>query len=399
MQIGVISPQDWGLSTPNEIQELMIPGVGASPVELERRLRACTYEWLPLQFDETAGAFHGYYSARERRLEPPQTVNLIAPWQLLAAYDHYHDEKLLAMSRRAGEWFSQHFVVTHPMSVVRGGVREGERSAEVWTKFAAEYVILNVGLQRRTADPLYLRRARESAGFLIQSARHGFSPKYNEQTGRWQDWGWQSFGRVVEAFLDLERATGDGAWRSQALRWGEWGLGLQGGDGGFYLIDNDYFNTDLAADELRALVFLYELEGDASFRESAQRFADWLLVRQRPDGAWPLTLDRDGNVVVATVGPGDVPNIAIALLRLYSATGLAQYREAALRAFKYSLSQQALPGSPHPYLDDPRVLWGFWSWDPYYDYTLSADQSTHHIRGMLFLQIYALTSGLSAGLD
>ena len=154
MPIGVISPQDWGLPAPESIPEQMIPGVGVSPAELERRIRACTYEWLPQQFDDVAGAFHGFYSARERRLEPPQTVNLIAPWQLLAAYDHYHDEKLLAMGRRAAEWFSQHFVVTHPMSIVCGGVREGARSPEVWTKFTAENVILNVGLHRRTADPV-----------------------------------------------------------------------------------------------------------------------------------------------------------------------------------------------------------------------------------------------------
>ncbi|MCK4450436.1 MAG: hypothetical protein KAX26_07580, partial [Anaerolineae bacterium] len=70
------------------------------------------------------------------------------------------------------------------------------------------------------------------------------------------------------------------------------------------------------------------------------------------------------------------------------------YWQVAMRAFRYSLSTQAVPGSDHPYLDDPRVLWGFWSWDPYYDYTLSADQSTHHVRGMMFLLDYLpLASG------
>jgi hypothetical protein len=78
----------------------------------------------------------------------------------------------------------------------------------------------------------------------------------------------------------------------------------------------------------------------------------------------------------------------MALLRLHSVTGEGAYREAAIRAIRYSLSVQAIPGSQHPYLNDPRVRWGFWSWDPYYDHSLSADQSTHHVRGMMFLLDY-----------
>jgi len=219
----------------------------------------------------------------------------------------------------------------------------------------------------------------------VQSARHGFAPRYNLRTSRWEELGWQSFGRAVEACLEMERATLAPDWRERAIRWGELGLALQAADGSFYLIDGEYFNTDLAADELRALTFLFERTGRQEFLEAAQRFAGWLLAWQREDGAWPLTIDRDSNVVVPTVGPGDVPNLGIALLRLYAATGAEAYRAAAYRAFRYSLSVQAVPGSVHPYLDDPHVRWGFWSWDPYYDYTLSADQSTHHVRGMLFL--------------
>ncbi len=385
MQVGVISPQDWGWPVFRGASEAPIAGVGVSVAELEQRLRANTYEWLLGQFDEQQGAFHGFYRALQRQLEPPQTVNLIAPWQLLAAYDRYGDKLLLATACRAADWCYRHFVVSHPMSVVGGGVREGATSDELWTKFAAEFVILCVGLHRRTADEAYLQRARQSAGFLVQSARHGCAPRYDLRASAWRALGWQSFGRAIEAFLELERATVEPLWHEHALRWGELGLSLQAADGGYYLIDGEYFNTDIAADELRALAFLYERTGRQAYLDAAQRFAGWLLDRQREDGAWPLTIDRDGNVVVPTVGPGDVPNIAIALLRLHAITGEARYRAGALAAFRYSLGIQATPGSAHPYLDDPHVRWGFWSWDPYYDHTLSADQSTHHARGMMFL--------------
>ena len=63
-------------------------------------------------------------------------MNLIAPWQLLAAYDRYHDARLLDMARRAAEWFYRRHVVDHPMSVVAGGVRDGVATDHLWTKFA-----------------------------------------------------------------------------------------------------------------------------------------------------------------------------------------------------------------------------------------------------------------------
>jgi uncharacterized protein YyaL (SSP411 family) len=388
MEIGVISPQDWGLPVADASSEVPVPTVGLSPRQLERRIRGNVYEWLPRQFDNQVGAFYGFYRAPSQEFEPPQTANLIASWELMAAYDRYHDRDLLTKAVSATNWFYNHFVVTHPMSIGIGGVRDTAHREELWVKYTAEVVMSNLGLYRRMGEQAYLHRALQSAGFLIQATRHDFSTKYDERRARWHTLGWQSFGRVIEAFLELEDATGDTSWGERALQWGEHGLALQAEDGSFYLIDDEYFNTDLAADELRALIFMRERTEDSSFMEAAVRFADWLLAWQREDGAWPLTIDRAGNVVVQTVGPGDVPNIAIGLLRLHALTGQDKYWQAAAEAYRYSASTQAVSGSEHPYLDDTNVRWGFWSWDPYYDATLSVDQSTHHVRGYMFLLDY-----------
>ncbi len=396
MRIGVISPQDWGLPVASRTSETHIPGLGASPAELDRRMRGNVYQWLPRQLDPETGAFYGFYRAPDGYREPPQTVNLIASWQLMAAYDRFGDNQLLEHARQSLDFYYRQFVVSHPMSVVRGGARDGVATHEIWTKFSAEFVIGALGLYRRAKQNTWLERAEQGGRYLLQAARHGFAPRYRLDTGRWGDldFGWDSWGRVVEACLDLAAATEDVSWRDLAMRWGEHGLSIQAEDGCFYLIDREYYNTDLAADELRALIFLYEITKDERFLHTALRFADWHLAHQRPDGAWAMTLDRDGNVVVPTVGPGDVPNIAIALLRLHYVTGEARYLEAALLALRYSLSMQVLPDSGQPYADDPNVQWGFWSWDPYYDYTLSGDQSTHHVRGMMFALDY-LDSGHS----
>jgi hypothetical protein len=388
MKYGIISPQDWGLAVADTTSREPIPGLNISPFDLEQRIYHCTYQWAQRHFDDEAGAFYGFYSAVDQCFEPPQTVNLIAPWQLLAAYDHYRDADLLTRASRASDWFYNHFVMTHPMSIVIGGVAESLPTTELWTKFASEYVMLCLGLYTRTGKTVYFDRARQSAGFLVQATRYHYRPKYNTGQSAWQEKGWQSFGRVIESFLLLAEVSEEPGWRDYAFKWGEYGLGLQAADGGFYLIDDDYFNTDIAADELRALVFLHEQTHRADFFQAAERFADWLIARQREDGSWPLTIDRDGNLVVPTAGPGDIPNIAIALLRLHHVTGKASYLDAACRSLRYSLTMQILPGGEHPYHDDPNVQWGFWSWDPYYDYTISGDQATHHVRGFLFALDY-----------
>ncbi len=388
LKIGVISPQDWGLKAVHTASLDQIEGLGISAAELEKRIHNCTYFWAQRHYDPAAGAFYGFYSAPNQRFEPPQTVNLIAPWQFLATYDHYQVDTLLEQAERATDWFYRHFVVTHPMSVVIGGVRESLPEGELWTKFAAEFVLLNAGLYTRTNKPTYRERAEQSGMFLIQSMRHNFAPKYDTRLNEWRAKGWQSFGRVIEAFLILNEITGAEVWRDRAVQWGDYGLTLLADDGGLYLIDDEYFNTDIAADELRAFTFLHELTARGDYLSAAERFAGWLIEHQREDGAWPLTIDRDGNIVVPTVGPGDVPNIAIALLRLHAVTGKAAYLDAALRALRYSLSVQVLPDSEQPYSDDPNVQWGFWSWMPYYDYTVSGDQATHHVRGFLFALDY-----------
>ncbi|MDI7247484.1 MAG: AGE family epimerase/isomerase [Bacillota bacterium] len=389
---GIVSPRDWQLEpATRQMSSVIEAWTGITYDELERRWRGAT-DWLLRQFNEETGAFHGFYRAIERTFEPPQTVNLIAPMQLLAAHDRYGDVHLLETARRSAEWFYYHFVVSHPMSVVQGGVRDTS-APELWIKYTAEFCMLNQALYTRTGDGVYLYRARQAAGFLVQSQRHGFSPKFNTKDEEWEQKGWMAFGRVVEAFLGLYELTNDAVWRERAIAWGEHALTLQAKDGCFYLIDMEYYNTDLAADPLRALVFLFEETGDARYLQAARHFGDWHLAHQRPDGAWPLTYDSDGNVVCEIVGPGDIPNIGIALLRLYRATKETRYIRAAINTMRYSISVQVDPGTHSPYADDPNVAWGFWSWQPHYDYTLSGDQSTLHVRGMMFLTDYLSSLG------
>ena len=349
---------------------------------------------LPLADAQLAGrqgAFAGYYRVADHAFEAPQLTNLIAPWQLMAAYDRYGDGGFLDKATQAANWVYQNMVETHPMSPVVGGVRDAWQPEEVWTKFTAEHVTLNIGLLQRTEYTEYLRRAIQSARVLVQAGLHDHATKYEHQEERWVTRGWQSFGRIIEAYLSLYRVTRDDRWLGAALSWGEFGLSKQAPDGGFYLINDEYYNSDIAADELRAFTFLYELTGLSQFRLAAERFADWHLSSQRPDGAWLLSVGRFGNPVSEYVGPGDVPNIAIALLRLHWALGDPRYLASALKAMRYALTRQVVPGDAQPFSEDEGAQWGYWSWDPYYDYTMSGDQVTHLVRGLWFMLDYLAT--------
>jgi hypothetical protein len=297
----------------------------------------------------------------------------------------------LYRARQACEWFHEQLVETHPMSFVLGGVRDTLRPVQLWTKYTADYVVLNLALYDRTGNHVYLYRAVQSGKFLLQSQNHNFAPKYDHHIEEWMTRGWQSFGRVVVAMLALHDITEDEDWMDWAVTWGEYGAKLQAPDGCFYLINDNYYNSDVAADEMRALVRMYRRTERRIFLDAALRFADWHVDHQRPNGSWWLSVDRYGTTVGNMVGPGDVANIAISLMMMHRTTEEIKYLASAVRALRYSLGIQATPDSGAPYLDDPNVLWGFWSWDPYCDCTLSSDQSTHHVRGYLFFLDYFLS--------
>lgn len=383
-----VSPQSWGLAPSNDSDSRHLAALGLPMRELEARAKHNTYDWLLNQFDNDAGAFHGYYDPRTHELAAPQTVNLIAPFQLIAAFDRYEDEQLLFMARRSADWLETMMVESHPMSLVLGGVRDNIKPTQLWTKYTADYVTLNLALYERMDDEELLRRAIHSSKFLLQSQNHGFAPKYDDAIEQWLKIGWQSFGRVIVAMIALQEATGDERWLDRAMLWADYGVSLQDSSGCFYLINGDYYSSDIAADEIRGLLRAAWRTQLSRFRNAAVRFADWHCDDQLPNGAWPLSIDRWGVTVCDYVGPGDVPNIAIAMLLVHKDTDDPRYLATVVRALRYSVTQQCLPGDEQPYFDDPRLHWGFWSWDPRYDYTMSADQSTHHVRGYWFFLDY-----------
>lgn len=391
LTFSTVSSKDWGIDRiPEGDKNKVFKYTGYSYDELEERWKNATYKFLINNYNEDVGAVWGHYDPKIQKNEKPNLTNLIAPMQFLAIYDKYNDIDMLNRAKSCADYVYKSSTIWWPMHMWQGGVRDtGEMDGQVWVKYTAEELLLFIAIYNRTGDEEYLRRARQNAAFLKQAERHGFMFTFNVREQKWQDNGWKTFGRVIEAYLALYDATKEEKYLERAKAWGNYGVGLQAPNGCFYLIDDYFYNTDIAPNEIRGLTYLYEVTKNEVYVESARRYANWHIEHQREDGGWLLALDRDNEVVCDVVGPGDPANIGISMLRLHYVTKDDRYLDSAIKALKYSVKMQAVPGCIYDkYMDDQKVRWGFWSWEPTLDWTLCGDQSVHHVRFMIFAADY-----------
>ncbi len=388
-----VAPAGWGLPWPlgDESNDRLVNALGLDSNQLLERVKHIGYDFLLGLFDPVQGALHHFYRADRQAFGEFDSGNFLMALNFVLMYDLFGDQAMLERARRCFQFGMEHEVETRPMAFWRGGVKDGDRPQDLWVKYTGDAFWLAQALERRTGDVFYSQALSMFHNFFKRAREAGYQYTFDRQTYRWRDLGnvWQSFGLPVTAYLERYESTGDPRWRAEALGWGESGLRQQAEDGLFYLLDGVFWNSDLTAPELRGLVYLWEETGDERYLDAAIRFADALVSRQNTEGSWPLGMDRDGEVSIATVGPGDGPNIALSLIRLHGATGDDRYLASAVRAVRYGLELEAVEGGRYPwFLEDPHVHYGFWSWDPLTDFTLSGDQSIHHLRGMMFLASY-----------
>lgn len=387
-----VVPQDWGMPPASfDGDPLVERALGVAPERLRARLVHALRDFVGGLYDEDVGALRHYYRPDVQYLSEFDSGNFLMALNFLVLHDLESDAEALTRARSCYDYAMEHYCDRHPMAFWQGGVRDGFRPAELWVKYTGDAAWLAAALYRRTRDDAYLFDLRRFHNFFKRAREAGFAYTFDTHRYAWRRTGnvWRAFGFPLTAYLELFEATDDPHYLSEAVNWGRHGLSLQEENGSFLLIDGQFWNSDLTAPELRGLVNLWEVTGDDAYLRSAVRFADWLLERQRPDGAWPLGIDRDGEVCAETVGPGDPPNIALSLVRLHGATGDDAYLRSAIRAVRYGLSMQACEEGRYPeYLTDSRAKWGFWSWEPLHDTSLSGDQSIHHVRGALFLVSY-----------
>ncbi|RLE07342.1 hypothetical protein DRJ00_08310 [Candidatus Aerophobetes bacterium] len=388
-----ITPEDWGIQKPNEEgKKKVFKYLGISYEELEKRWKNAVYKFAASHFDNKVGACHHFYLAKAKCFNGFDSGNFLIGINFLIMYDRYKDKEMLDKTEKCFWYAYENCTDIHPMHTWQGGVRCGEKPWELYVKYTGDAVLAATALYRRTKNDRYLFCLKQFHNFLKQARQQGFKFKFNTNTYKWTDTGycWRSFGFPLVGYIKMYAITSEEKYLENARAWADYGLSLQADNGCFYLLDNMFWNSDLTAPELRGLVFLYEITKEEKYLNSAIKFANWLIKHQRDDGAWPTGIDREDEVCAPHVAPGDPANIGVSLIRLHKVTGEKKYLNSAMQTVKYSIKMQAAEGGAYPHcLDDPRVHWGFWSWDPPYDkWDLSGDQSVHHIRGMMFVADY-----------
>lgn len=385
----VVSSADWGLAEGPLDDQAVTQALGHPYAELERRCRNAVEEFVLGTYDESVGAARHYYSALEQRMDEFDSGNFLIGLNFLTMFDRYGDEEMLRRAESCYRWAYDNCTETHPMFTWQGGVRDGFAPHELYVKYTADAFVTALALHARRPSDDYLHQIAQYHSFLKRARRAGFKFTFDRSTYTWTDVGfsWNGFGGPVLAYLQAHETLGDPRYLEEAKLWGDYGLSRQEPDGGFYLLDREFWNSDLTALELRSLVHLHEVTGEAAYLRAARQYADWLVKHQRPDGAWPIGIDIDGEVCAPNVGPGDMPNIAMSLVRLHMHAGDQAYLDSAVRAVRFAIGKQ-LVSAQQPYWDDERARWGFWSWEPAYDWTLSGDQVVHHARGIILLADY-----------
>jgi len=381
----MVSSADWQLDDgPITSGETVVERLGLDYDTLRERCRQAVYSFVNRTFDPQVGAVHHYYEAPTGRYDAFDTGNFLIAMNFLTMYDRYGDVEMLDRAESCYRWAYRNCTEIHPMFSWQGGVRDGFAPHELYVKYTADAFVTALALHARRPHDDFLFHMTQYHSFLKRARQAGFAFTFDTRTYDWKSHGfsWCGFGGPILAYLQAHELLGDSRYLDEAVLWGEYGLSRQAPNGAFYLLDGQFWNSDLTALELRALAMLFTVAGDARHLAAARRYADWLLGVQRPDGAWPIGIDDDGEVCAPNVGPGDMPNIALSLLLLHRLTGDPTYLDGAVAAVRYAIGQQVATPDDE-YYDDLNARWGFWSWDPRFDYTLSGDQVVHHVRGIV----------------
>jgi len=179
---------------------------------------------------------------------------------------------------------------------------------------------------------------------------HGF----DERSGKWLDVYTEATGYAISLFYFLARTRGDAPLLTMAKEAAQFLTRIQADEAAYpqpsngaatparlYAFDNAICIVGMAR--------LLRATGDERYRRSVLAAGEWLLGMQRPDGSFSAMALRGGGMKDPGGFFGDGSCIhaknAIAFLELHAMTGREQFREAADRACRYTLSLQDADGA------------------------------------------------------
>ena len=202
---------------------------------------------------------------------------------------------------------------------------------------------------RKARPPVDARRGLQAAAEWLMRAQDaggdgGVSAYYDAAKKRWAGSYPETTGYIIPTFFRHAELSGNAEFRERAVRMAAWESDIQLPDGGVRAGTMDatqvvptIFNTGQV---LFGWLAAWQQTGDARFRDSAVRSADWLVAAQDPDGVWRRFASPFATHTVNTYNT----RVAFALAKAGQDLQEPRYLEAAVRNVQWALTQMHANG-------------------------------------------------------
>jgi len=207
-------------------------------------------------------------------------------------------------------------------------------------------------LPRWSAQQPDVHRALDAAAEWLARAQDvtgcgGVSAYYDVGKRRWAGAYPETTGYIIPTLFRYAGMSGRDEYRDRAIAMAEWESDIQLADGGVRAGTLDakrvvptIFNTGQV---LFGWLCAWQRTGDARFRDSAVRAADWLIAAQDPDGAWRRFASPFATHRINTYNT----RVAFALAQAGRILDVPHYLDAATRNVDWALMQM----HPNGWLD------------------------------------------------
>jgi hypothetical protein len=204
-----------------------------------------------------------------------------------------------------------------------------------------------LGLHFKPGDNLYHLKLTINWLCAAQDAigDGGVSSFYDIHAGKWAPPYPETTGYIIPTFYSFADLSGDDSYRDRANRMADWLLTIQLENGAFPMgpLWSHWDRKPIVFDTgqvLHGLIHTYRRTNDQRYLDAAVRAGDWLVSIQEPDGSWRKYTALD---IVHTYNV----RTSWALLLLSEVCNQENYRNAAIKNLTWSLGQQEPDGWFH----------------------------------------------------
>jgi rhamnogalacturonyl hydrolase YesR len=143
----------------------------------------------------------------------------------------------------------------------------------------------------------------------------------------------ETTGYIIETFCHYAEITDNNHYRESAIKMADWLSSIQNDDGA---ILDSYFRKKMIFDTGQAIfgfVKIYEETGNIKYKNAAVKAADWIISQQEKDGSWI-------KYAVHNIPHAYYSRVAWSLLQVHQITSRDRYAEFCIKNIEWCLSRQ-----------------------------------------------------------